>query len=41
MIMVTTETDKKKGLSAGANEYLVKPFKPQELQAVVKNYISK
>lgn len=41
MIMVTTETDKKKGLSAGANEYLVKPFKPQELQAIVKNYLPK
>lgn len=38
MIMVTTETDKKKGLAAGANEYIVKPFKPQELQAIVKNY---
>ncbi|MBC7473181.1 MAG: response regulator [Candidatus Sericytochromatia bacterium] len=40
MIMVTTETDKKKGMTAGANEYLIKPFKPQELQAIVKNYIT-
>lgn len=39
IIMVTTETDKKKGLSTGANDYLIKPFKPQELQSIVKNYI--
>jgi two-component system chemotaxis response regulator CheY len=40
MIMVTTETDRKKGLAAGANEYIVKPFKPQELQSIVSSYIS-
>lgn len=40
MIMVTTETDRKKGLAAGANEYIVKPFKPQELQTIVQSYIS-
>lgn len=39
IIMVTTETDKKKGLATGANDYLIKPFKPQELQTIVKNYI--
>ncbi len=40
MIMVTTETDRKKGLAAGANEYIVKPFKPQELQTIVQAYIN-
>jgi two-component system chemotaxis response regulator CheY len=40
MIMVTTEADRKRGLAAGANEYIVKPFKPQELQTIVKNYIN-
>lgn len=39
MIMITTETDKKKGLATGANDYLIKPFKPQELQTIVKNYL--
>ena len=39
IIMVTTETDRKKGLAAGANEYIIKPFKPQELQSMVKSYI--
>lgn len=41
MIMVTTEADKKRGLAAGANEYIVKPFKPQDLQSIVQNYINK
>ncbi len=34
-----TEMDRQKGMALGANEYLVKPFKPEELQKIVKKYI--
>ncbi len=34
-----TETDRRKGISLGANEYLVKPFKPEELHNIIKKYI--
>jgi len=42
LIIITTEgseRDREKGLSLGANEYLVKPFNPEMLQNVVKKYI--
>lgn len=44
LIIVTTEgseRDKKRGLSLGANEYLAKPFNPEELQKMVKKYLLK
>jgi len=44
LIIITTEgseRDREKGLSLGANEYLVKPFNPEMLQNVVKKYIKK
>jgi two-component system chemotaxis response regulator CheY len=34
-----TEMDRQKGMVLGANEYLVKPFKPEELQEIIKRYI--
>lgn len=42
LIIITTEgskRDKEKGLSLGADEYLVKPFNPEELQRLVKKYL--
>lgn len=43
LIIVSTEGGKKdikKGLSLGADAYIVKPFEPKELQEVVKRYLS-
>ncbi|MBF0549794.1 MAG: response regulator [Deltaproteobacteria bacterium] len=40
VIMLTTEgqeEDKERALALGANHYIVKPFKPTELIAVMKN----
>lgn len=34
-----TEMDRKKGMALGANEYLVKPFKPEDLQKIIMKYI--
>lgn len=42
LIIITTEgseRDKEKGLSLGADEYMVKPFNPEELQRLVKKYL--
>ncbi len=33
------ERDKQKGLALGAEAYLVKPFSPQELQALVRQFL--
>ena len=33
------ERDKEKGLALGADAYLVKPFAPEELQALVQRYL--
>jgi two-component system, chemotaxis family, chemotaxis protein CheY len=43
VIIVSTEgreDDLERGLEAGADEYLCKPFKPQELQNLVRRHIS-
>lgn len=34
-----SEKDRQKGLALGANEYLVKPFKPEELQQLIQRYL--
>jgi two-component system chemotaxis response regulator CheY len=42
LIIVSTEgseKDKEKGIALGANEYLVKPFNPAELQALIRRYL--
>lgn len=35
-----SERDREKGLALGANAYLVKPFVPQQLQELVRKYLS-
>ena len=43
LFIITTERgkeDRKRGLALGANEYIVKPFDPKNLQKLVKKYIS-
>ena len=35
-----SEKDREKGLSLGADAYLVKPFDPEELQALVRQYLT-
>jgi len=42
VIMVTTEAEKSRVIEAiktGANEYLIKPFSPDQLAAKVKNFL--
>ena len=42
LIVVTTEgseRDRQKGMALGADEYMVKPIDPEELQRVVKKYL--
>ena len=34
-----SEKDRERGLSLGANEYLFKPFEPEELVQVIKKYL--
>ena len=33
------ERDREKGISLGANEYLVKPFSPEDLETLVRKYL--
>ena len=43
LIVVSTEgaeRDRQKGLALGADEYLVKPIDPEQLQALVNKYLS-
>lgn len=35
----SSEKDREKGIALGANEYLVKPFKPEELQRLIQKYL--
>jgi len=35
-----SERDREKGLALGANAYLVKPFAPDQLQALIREYLS-
>lgn len=42
VIIISTEggvRDRERGLALGANEYLAKPFDPQELQRLVRRYV--
>jgi len=34
-----SERDREKGLALGANAYLVKPFSPEELQKLIRQYL--
>lgn len=43
VIMVTTEAEKTRvieAIKAGANDYLIKPFTPEQLAAKVKNHVA-
>lgn len=35
-----SERDREKGLALGADAYLVKPFTPDELQSLIREYLS-
>ena len=42
LFIISTEgsvRDREKGMSLGANAYLVKPFAPEELQALIRQYL--
>ena len=42
LVIISTESsdrDREKGLSLGANAYLVKPFAPDQLQALIREYL--
>lgn len=42
LFIISTESsaqDREKGLKLGANEYIVKPFDPAQLQKLVKKYL--
>ncbi len=42
LFIISTEgsdKDREKGLSLGADAYLVKPFNPEELQALIRRYL--
>lgn len=43
LVIISTEgsdRDREKGLALGANAYLVKPFVPQQLQELIRKYLS-
>jgi len=42
LFIISTEgsaRDREKGMSLGANAYLVKPFAPEELQSLIRQYL--
>jgi two-component system chemotaxis response regulator CheY len=42
LIIISTESserDREKGMSLGANAYLVKPFAPDQLQQLLRDYL--
>ncbi len=42
LFIISTEgsvRDREKGMSLGANAYLVKPFSPEELQSLIRQYL--
>lgn len=42
LIIISTEgseRDREKGMSLGANAYLVKPFAPEQLQQLIRDYL--
>ncbi|WP_371926670.1 response regulator [Desulfuromonas sp. KJ2020] len=42
LIIISTEgseRDREKGMALGANEYLVKPFSPEQLQELIRKYL--
>jgi two-component system chemotaxis response regulator CheY len=42
LFIISTEgsaRDREKGMSLGADAYLVKPFAPEELQALIRQYL--
>ena len=42
LVIISTESsdrDREKGLSLGANAYLVKPFAPDQLQSLIREYL--
>ena len=42
LVIISTEgseRDREKGLSLGANAYLVKPFSPEQLQQLIREYL--
>jgi len=43
LFIISTEgsdRDREKGLALGANAYLVKPFAPEQLQSLIRDYLS-
>ena len=43
LVVITTEgreQDRARGLQLGANEYLIKPFAPEDISALVKKYLN-
>ncbi len=42
LIIISTEgseRDRKRGMDLGADEYVIKPFKPEEVQELIKKYL--
>jgi two-component system chemotaxis response regulator CheY len=43
LVIISTERseeDKRRGMGIGADAYLTKPFKPEELQEIIKRFLS-
>ena len=42
LIIISTEgsdRDRQRGMDLGANEYVIKPFKPEEVQKLIRKYL--